>query len=195
MNLRELIKAPDVRTFRYRDSNVGPELMEDGDEDESIFELTVRYVTRREYREMLTEGMSFDRKAVNKNGIKALTANQDVAQRSIARKLLKGWKMTVAGMFALELEGDLTGMRNNQEVDYNAENLDVMIRHSQLAIVVNDLMNNHENWFEAPDEDGESVTEDSLGNSEGGQSSSSDGSPAEIASEDTSTPTEQPQGS
>lgn len=175
MNLKEIVKTPDVKTFAFQnDPDMGIEVVDPDDDDaEILFELTLAYVSPRDYRAMLSEGIS--RRATTKSGIKALQINEEKARGIICKRLVKGWRMNIAAAHALELTADMAGIDPKTEIEFTEENLAVMSTKSSLSSVVNDVMTDHEKWFDAPTEDGDDdVTEDSSGNSGSGPSGSMD---------------------
>lgn len=187
IQLSSLVRTPKSRWFHYKVVG-GVSLLPTDNADEADISLMLRYQTKRDYRQMLTAAMTdtIERKAVKKNGLKALMTDDEAAHRAICSRLVLDWKLTVRGAFALEFEGNLSGQDPTATIEYNRENLQTMVSHSGLAARVHDIASKHENWFDLADEENEEK------NSESGPNGSSDDSPAETASPGISTPTSSP---
>jgi hypothetical protein len=180
LSLRSLVSQPKDKWFHYQVAP-GNDLARIETEEGADVSLRIKYQSQRQYRQMLAAALekSVSRKTVSKKGLKALLTDDNAAQRAICDNLLMDWKMTVAGAHALKAECDFSGKSPSEEIPFNQDNLAVMVEHSNLAAVVNLIVDEHTNWFEFNDEkDGEGEK-----NSESGESGSTAAQAAESASQ------------
>lgn len=179
MDLKSLVSStPEPRWFHFAEDDIaGIRPLEEDSDEEPLFSLQIEYVTPRQYRALITEGL--ERKAISRKGVKALATNEEKTRQRICRKLVKDWALDVAGAYALELTADLGDVDPQQPIEFTESNLDVMSQSSQLSSLVNEIVTNHSRWFKRPG-DGED-DEDSVGKSPSGQNGSSDAPPVETA--------------
>lgn len=149
------------------------------DGETPLFTLKVKYIRQSDVRRIISEGTV---RAVNsKRGNKKIETGGDYLNQAVMQGLV-GWEgMTVAGLYALAFEGNLSDKHESEEVPFNDANKQALINNSRLPDTVNSLLSNHEAFFGAPMED----EEEAVKNSSSGRGGSSGGSPANPASQAT----------
>lgn len=178
LKLTDLLETPKSRWFCQK--VVDGELLDCDEPDGADIALHIQYMNKREYTKFTQDLMLRSiggRKVVHKKGIKAAVGADEMAMRkAICEKVLIDWRLTIRGAHALGLEIDYSKVKADQTIPFDPGNRATMAERSMLAVVVNEILNSHDRWFEL-DIDEEEIE----GNLGAGQPGSTADSPAQSA--------------
>jgi len=152
--LKNLIKTPEPRWFDF-DAREGqgvvfrnPKEDHKGDPD---LRLKLKYTTPRDYRELIASAT--ERKAAKASGVKALHIAKERVRRLVCAEYLLDWRLNGAAAFALGLQVDFDKIKATDAIRFTADNLEAMIRLSNLPGVIDLVMQTNGYWFGRPDEE------------------------------------------
>lgn len=176
VDLTKIGHKPTTRWFHYKSAGISLERTDD--EAESCFSMRLEYMSQADYRRFLAAAMSdsSSRKAVKREGVKALLADQEATRRALARRVLKDWKLTVRGAVMLEAEADFSGQDPDDTIPFENSQIEFMISHSTLLDQIDMIVQNYDEWF-----DMNQTEEDLRKNSSTGPDTSTDESPVDGA--------------
>ncbi len=134
-----------------------------------------------DYCKQLGAKGTVNRKAVQKNGLKAMLTDEAELKARLIQNSLISWQLTVKGASLMKLRLQFApGTDPTEVIPFTPDNVEQMTKASDMPDYVIENLNNHEAWFPLEER------EESQGNSESGPNGNSAGQPAAPASKVTS---------
>lgn len=161
------------------DPELGMRVRVDPEEQDCLVTLDIEYIPPHEVQSMISSAMVRTVSSA-KRGQKSHRTDVDAGVIKVARKALKGWRMTVEGarLMGAVIDRSFTKEQLAQTVDFTEAEITMLMRNSELAgEIVNNVLGDQPLWF--PER------EEQEGNSRSGPNGSSDDRAAGTASTDT----------
>lgn len=144
-----LTKAPS-RTVQVRVDDDGINLthkaIADGETAEVVCELTMSYMTAQELTNLQNE-MAIRKITNTKKRMKSLVPDARALYRTVAGRVVTGWKMNFGALRRLEVPIDYAGHKDDEDVPFNREDLEYMANASVLGNLILGCLNDFEFWF------------------------------------------------